>query len=82
MNRGHELLVTGKRKKTDTTKNHVSGTFHQLPEKLQDLLIAACKRGSACAWKDFQGSIDRQREGRAEKMKMIEEKSFKPLRNH
>jgi hypothetical protein len=41
MSRDHELLGSGKHKKTHTAKNNVLVTFHQFFETLQDYLIAA-----------------------------------------
>jgi hypothetical protein len=71
--RGHELLVGNKTKRDDPV---VLGTFHQLPIELQDSLLACCKRACYKVQQAFAEAIERQRNVRSEKKKLITNKKL------
>ena len=52
MQHGHEKLITDRKCKTNKHPTEF-GTFHTLPEELQDSVVAYCKKSSAVACKKY-----------------------------
>jgi hypothetical protein len=75
MVRCHEQFVTGRRAKSAPEKIKL-GTFHLLQVELQDSLLSMCKKGSHRARKEFDNALQRQRQRKAEKAKLIAEEKL------
>ena len=81
MSRKLDDKVTGRKSKKDTSDTDTDevtiGTYHLLPEKLQDSLLATCKSLAAKSRSSFNNQLHRQRVKKAEKIKIENEKLLK-----
>ena len=75
--RMHEQFITGRKAQKKVIGTCKEGTFHLLPIELQDSLLSMCKKMSLKTRTDFEVSLNRQREVRAEKMKIAQELKLK-----
>ena len=64
-------LVKGGKSKKEDSKPQQEGIFHKLPEKLQNSLLALCKKDAGYLRQSFAKILQRQRATCAEKKKAV-----------